>query len=176
MSRRLGLRGILVARHLLALGSFVALVVAVPRTASAQWNTVLTVTGWPLTVTSTTGNDFEAGFVSLGTTSFNVDATSNLFNWFNTRVTSVEVQCVAACPRTGTLSATGIQWRRDDQATWTNLTTAYVEVEERTVQYNGTNDPWSRTMQWRYLLSWTAHPPTAASQFRVRFRLVVSAP
>lgn len=149
---------------------------ASPRAALAQWNTVLTLGGWPLTVTNTTGNDFEAGFVSLGSTTINVNGTSNLLSLFTNRETTVQVQCVAACPRSGTLTASGIQWRRDDQATWTDLTTGYVDVEQRVLTYNGTNDPWQRTMHWRYVLSWTAHPPTAASQFRVRFRLVVAAP
>lgn len=147
-----------------------------PRAASAQWNTVLTLSGWPLTVTSTSGADFAAGAVSLGATGFTVDATTNLFNFFSTRSTTVEVQCVAPCPRSGTTTATGLQWRRDDQATWTNLTTAFVEVEQRTLTFNGANDPWGRTMLWRYQLNWTGNPPAPATQFRIRFRLVVAAP
>ncbi len=147
-----------------------------PASVEAQWQTVLTLTGWPLNVTTTSANDFEAGFVLLGSTTIAVDLTSALFGFFATRSTTVQVQCVAACPRSGSLALTGLQWRRDDQATWTTLTTAYVDIEERTATFNGANDPWSRTLLWRYVLSWTANPPAPASQFRVRFRLVVAAP
>jgi hypothetical protein len=151
---------------------------ALPGRAEAQglWGTGLALTGWPLTVTNTTGNDFEAGFVSLGSTTFSVDGTSNLFNLFTSRLTTVSVQCVAPCPRSGTIPAAGLEWRRDDQATWTPLTNAYVDIEERVLTYGGANDPWGRTMHWRYVLSWTGNPPAAASQYRVRFRLLIAAP
>jgi hypothetical protein len=150
---------------------------ATPRVARAQlFGTQLALSGWPLTVTNTTGNDFEAGAVSLGSTGFTVNATSNLLNLFSNRVTTVSVQCVAPCPRSGTTVATGLQWRRDDQAAWTTLSNAYVDIEQRTLTYNGANDPWGRTLHWRYVLNWTANPPAPASQYRVRFRLLVAAP
>lgn len=149
----------------------------VPAALPAQlWQTNLAVAGWPLTVTTTSGADFEAGFVALGTTTFTVNATSNLFSLRTNRVTTVGVRCVAACPRSGTLALAGLQWRRNDLATWNTLTTAVVTVEQRTLTYNGTNDPWSNSVSWRYLLDWTATPPTAASQFRVQFNLVVTSP
>ena len=148
--------------------------VGAPTQLTAQ-QTVLTLSGWPLTVTSTTGGDFEVGAVSLGSTTFSVDATTNV-PAKSPRSTTVQVQCVPACPRSGTLPLAGLQWRRSDQAAWTTLTTAYADIETRTVTFNGLNDPWSQTVLWRYALSWTANPPTAASQFRLRFRLVVAAP
>lgn len=141
----------------------------------AQWNTSLTIAGWPLTATTTDGAAFEAGGVLLGTTTFTVDATSN-FIFFPNRATTVEVRCVPACPRSGTLPLSGVQWRRNDQAAWTTLTTTFVTVESRTLTFNGANDPWSQSMHWRYALSWTANPPTAASQFRIEYRLTVAAP
>jgi hypothetical protein len=154
-----------------------ALVIAALSTvpAAAQARTSLTVAGWPLTTTTTTAADFEAGAVALGSTSFTVDllATNPPMT---SRVTLVEVQCVPACPRSGTLPLTGLQWRRDDQATWTPLTTAYVAIESRTATFNGANDPWSRTMHWRYALTWAGNPPTAASEFRLRYRLTVTPP
>ncbi len=167
-------------RRLRALGvSLLAglLLAVAPRSAEGQlWGTRLTLTGFPLTVTSTSANDFEAGAVSLGSTTFTVDIVTNLFSLFRNRVTTVSVQCVAPCPFSGATSAAGLQWRRDDQATWTNLTTTYVEIEERTATHNGANDPWGRTLHWRYQLDWTGNPPTPATQYRVRFRLQVAAP
>lgn len=150
-------------------------VVAATRDAGAQRRTSLVISGWPLTATSTSANDFEAGFVLLGATSFTVDAVSNS-PAFTLRSTTVSVQCVPACPRSGTLSLAGVQWRRNDQATWNTLTTAYAPIETRTLSFGGANDPWSQTVQWRYALNWATNGPTAASEFRIRFRLTVAAP
>lgn len=153
-----------------------AALLALPAAAHAQWDTDLALAGWPLAAGGTTANDFQAGFIALGTTSFTVDATRNNGNRFPVRITTVEVQCVAPCPFSGTTVVTGLQWRRDDQATWTALTTAYGAIEQRTLTYGGLNDPWSRSMHWRFALDWATHPPAAATQFRIRYRLVVAAP
>jgi hypothetical protein len=157
-----------------ALALFITLILALAPDAGAQ-NTVLTVTGFPLSVTSTTGADFETGSVSLGTTSFSVNATTNA--GFATRTTTVSVRCSAGnCPNTGTLSLTGLQWRRVDQATWNQLTTTVAAVETRQITFNGANDPWGNSIEWRYLLSWTANPPTAMTRFRIRFQLTTTSP
>jgi hypothetical protein len=155
-----------------------AALLVVPAVAGAQGGrrTSLTMTGWPLTLASTSGNDFEAGFVMLGSTTFTVDATSNSGSQFPNRSTTVEVQCAGGCPESGSLSVGDVQWRRADQVAWTSLTTNFVAIEQRDLVFDGVNDPWGQSMQWRYLLSWTGSPPTAASQFRVRFRLLVTAP
>jgi len=150
------------------------LLVSVSQDAGAQ-RTVLSLSGWPRTVTSTSATDFEAGFVLLGATTFTVDATTNT-PVLTSRSTTVAVQCVPACPRTGTLPLAGVQWRRNDLATWNTLTTAYVPIETRTLVFGGVNDPWTQTLQWRYALNWATNGPTAASQFRIRFRLTVAAP
>lgn len=156
---------------------FFALLVAAlaMRTVEAQARTTLTVSGWPLAAASTSAAEFEAGSVALGSTAFTVDLVATNPP-LTSRSTMVEVQCVPACPRSGTLPLAGLQWRRDDQATWTTLTTAYAIIETRTATFNGTNDPWSRTMLWRYALTWAGNPPTAVSEFRLRFRLTVAPP
>ena len=152
------------------------ILLAMPAIVGAQnWQTVLTLNGWPLTVT-TSVTDFQAGSVALGSTTISVDATTNNNDRFPVRVTTIRVQCVAACPRSGTSTATGLQWRRDDQAAWSDLTTTYVDVETRTVTFNGTNDPWSRIMFWRYLVTWTGNPPATATEYRIMFQMVVAAP
>ncbi len=137
--------------------------------------TVLTTAGWPISAASTTGGDFESGAVSIGTTSFTVDATVNNTGYTN-RTTTVEILCLAPCPSSGTLPLTGLQWRRDDQVTWTTLTTVFVLVETRSLVFGGLNDPWSRSILWRYTLDWTTRPPTAATAFPVQFRMTVTAP
>jgi hypothetical protein len=145
------------------------------RAVEAQARTQLTVAGWPLSATSTSAAEFEAGAVALGSTAFTVDLTDTNKPLGN-RSTTVEVQCVPACPRSGTLPVAGLQWRRDDQATWTALTTTYTIIETRVATWNGVNDPWSRTMFWRYALTWAGNPPTAESEFRISYRLTVAAP
>jgi hypothetical protein len=154
-----------------------AAALAFPRAAAAQLAfTQLSVTGFPLTNTGPSLLDFDAGSVSLGSTTFTVNLTLNLFGNFSPRVTAVNVRCNPACPASGTLPLAGLQWRRADLATWNTLTTAFAPVETRTATFNGTNDPWSNSLFWRYQLSYTGTPPTAATQFNVQFQLQVTAP
>jgi hypothetical protein len=155
----------------------VGLSVLVPAGASAQGGrrTFLYVTGLPVTVTGTTPAQFDAGAVDLGTITFTVDATANNPN-FSPRATTVSVRCFAPCPASGTLTPTGLQWRRGDLGTWNPLTTTFAFVELRNLVFNGVNDPWSNTIQFRYALSWVASPPTPATQFQVELQLVVAAP
>lgn len=145
--------------------------------AQGSRRTNITTTGFPLATTSTSPADFDAGFVAIGSTTFTVDLRTNTGGGgFSPRVTTVNVQCAAPCPASGTASLAGLQWRRADLGVWNTLTTAYVPVESRTATFAGANDPWQNTLFWRYLLSWTGTPPAAASDFYVRLELVVTAP
>ncbi|HKS07560.1 MAG TPA: hypothetical protein VJR92_14755 [Gemmatimonadaceae bacterium] len=147
-----------------------------PVDASARQNTRISLSGFPLQVLTTTGADFEAGFVSLGTTSFSVNATT-LSLLFVNRTATVAVLCDAgSCPNAGALPVSGLQWRRADLATWNTLTTSPVDVETRSMTYGGTNDPWGNSLVWRYLLNWTSNPPAAMTRWRIRFQLTVTAP
>lgn len=138
--------------------------------------TALTVTGLPVTVSNISASDFEAGSRVLGSLTFTVDATSNN-PAFSPRLTTVNVRCFAPCPTTGTLAATGLQWRRGDLAAWNALTTTQTLVETRTVTFGGTNDPWTNSIQFRYLLDWaTTAPTTAPTTFQVEVQLTVAAP
>ena len=138
--------------------------------------TSLAVTGLPVTITNISAADFEAGFRLLGTATFTVDATSNN-PAFSPRLTTVNVRCFAPCPATGPLAAAGLQWRRGDLGTWNTLTTTQTLVETRTVTFGGANDPWTNTIQFRYLLDWgTTAPSTAPTTFQVELQLTVAAP
>jgi len=156
-----------------SLALLAALTALAPRAAAAQ-TIRLTLNGWPLTAPATDGAAFEAGFVLIGTTSFTVDVTVPGLR----RATTVQVECRGGCPQNGggNLPLTGLQWRRADQSGWTTLTEDYVDIETRNVNFLLENDPWSQTMYWRYLLDWTANPPSPNSTFRIRFRLLVTAP
>lgn len=138
--------------------------------------TQLTITGFPLTVASTTIAQFDAGAILIGNTTFTIDLRTNTgAGGFSPRVTTVQVNCLAPCPATGTLPVGSLQWRRSDLAAWTPLTMAPTTIETRTGVFNGANDPWSNSMQWRYVPTWVDTPPGSAS-FRIQYRLVVTAP
>ena len=152
-----------------------SIVVPVEAYAQGGRRTFLYVTGLPFTVTGTTPAMFDAGAVILGTVTFTVDATANT-PAFSPRATTVNVRCFAPCPATGTLASAGLQWRRGDLSAWNPLTTTFNLVELRNLVYNGVNDPWSNTIQFRYALAWATTPPTPATQFQVELQLVVAAP
>lgn len=168
------------ARRSGLVGLVAGLLAAASAPAAAQnQRTSLTVTGLPLSVTSTVADDFEAGFVSLGTFTFTVDLTTNAGRppGFVDRVTTVAVRCGSPCPTSGTLPVGALQWRRGDQVTWTPLSTAWADVETRAATFNGSNDPWSNTVAWRYLVSWTGSPPTALpTTWQLELQLTVTAP
>lgn len=148
------------------------------RELDAQGNrrTNITITGFPLTVPSTTIAQFDAAAIIIGNTTFTIDLRTNTgAGGFSPRVTTVRVNCLAPCPTTGTLPVGGLQWRRTDLATWNALSTTPVVVEARTAAFNGANDPWSNSMQWRYAANWTTTAP-GTSSFRIQYELVVTAP
>lgn len=150
-----------------------AVAIVAPLAAGAQ-RVRLTLSGFPLQVATTTGADFDAGSVALGSMSFTADMTTGIP--LIPVATTVSVYCDAPCPQSGSLPAAGLQWRRADLATWNTLTTSPTLVETRNVTFLGANDPWGNTVAWRYLLSWTANPPTAETRWRIRFQLTTSAP
>lgn len=138
--------------------------------------TVLTISGLPLAAANPTATDFDNGSVSVGSSSFSVDLTTNAGGGFPVRVTTVQVRCQSPCPNSGTLPLASLQWRRADLGTWNTLTTTFVTVETRTATFGGTNDPWSNSVFWRYNLSWTTRPPVADTEYWIDFQLVVTAP
>jgi hypothetical protein len=140
----------------------------------AQQINLSTASALPFTVTTTDGGHFEQGFVFIGSITYTVDVINNN----NTlKSSTVQIQCSGTCPRSGTLPLAGLQWNRADQpGVWNTLTTAYASIEQKNIQRNVLNDPWGNTLNFRYVLSWTGTPPTAVTQYRIRFRLVIANP
>lgn len=164
-------------RLLCVVGVVALAAIAMPRRAQAQFYfTQLTVSGFPLTNTGPAVLDFEAGSVALGATDFSVNLILNFFGSFSPRVTTVAVRCNTPCPASGVAPVASLQWRRSDLAAWNSITTSFVNIETRTATFSGTNDPWGNTLFWRYLLSYTGSPPTAATQFNIQYQLTVTAP
>ncbi|HRQ78083.1 MAG TPA: hypothetical protein PLY94_05740 [Gemmatimonadaceae bacterium] len=157
----------------------VLLVTLFSATLQAQGNrrTQMTVTGFSLTASGTTVADFDAGAITLGSTNFNVNLTTNSgAGGFSPRRTRVSVRCLTPCPNSGSAPLAGLQWRRADLAAWNTLTTSFVLVEERVAAYNGANDPWQNSMAWRYQLSYTGTPERPVTRFRIQYQLQVTAP
>ncbi|HRN52304.1 MAG TPA: hypothetical protein PK788_02350 [Gemmatimonadaceae bacterium] len=164
-------------RAAICLVGLLMLAAAAPRRADAQFNfTQMSISGFPLTQTGTSVADFDAGAITLGTTTFTVDLTLNIFIGFSPRVTTVRVRCATPCPASGSAAASRLEWRRINLATWNVLTTSFVDVETRTASYNGSNDPWSNSIAWRYRLGYTDTPASTATQFNIQFQLQVTAP
>lgn len=136
--------------------------------------TSLTTSGLPLAVVSTTGADFDAGFVLLGSSTFTVEGTGRTKDF--PRTTTVQIGCGVPCPATGTAALNALQWRRDDQVTWTTVGTGFTTIEARAMLADGTDNTWGRTLFWRYVLDWTTTPPATDTQFLIDFQLVVTSP
>jgi len=158
-------------RVLLALA---LLVIGSPALVAGQ-RISLTVTGFPITFPTPTGADFAAGYIeSPAPTTFTVDALTGSVQLL--RTTTVSVRCRTPCPATGSKPAGTLQWRRADQATWHTLTTTDTPVETRQVQRMRSNDPWSNSIYWRFLLDWGSDPPGPLSRFDIIVTLTVTSP
>lgn len=131
----------------------------------------LTVSGFPLLDSETAIADLETGSISMGSTSFTVDLVSSAGGQYTNRYTNVEILCAAPCP----VDVTRLQWRRADSGTWNALSaTTWASVEIRLATFNGTNDPWSQTIFWRYMVDWENTPPAPALEYRIQYRLTAT--
>jgi hypothetical protein len=124
------------------------------RPAPAQ--VTLTVTGAPVTIPGPVLADYNAGFVIDPT---GVSWTVNVTGGAATSRTSI-ISIRSTSANFGGGKALGdLQWRRSDLAAWNSVTGVDVTIESRPIKKNGINDPWSNSMFFRSLLSWTADPP-----------------
>jgi len=134
------------------------LALLVPVQVRAQQAT-LTLISAPATLSTPTAADYNAGFV-VGLTG--ITFTVDLAGGANTpRTTIVSIRSTAT-----TMGATkpigDLQWRRADLGTWNSVTTNNVVVQTVT-PFRRNDPPWSNTIFFRALLSWTADPPGSYS-------------
>ena len=158
------------------LGGLLTLIAMVHAPAEAQ-RTALTVSGFPVAFTTPTAAELTAGSVTSSTaTMFVVDATTGTIG---NRTTTVWIRCQTPCPASGTKPASTLRWRRADLATWNPITTTDVMVESRVVVYNiligGSNDPWSNSIYWQFLVDWTNDSP-GSNTFNIIMTLTVTYP
>lgn len=159
----------------------IASALAMPSPAGAQGplQTTLDVVGFPLTFNTPTAVDFAAGFIMSSTPiTFTVDAQTGTTAQ---RTATVSIRCAAPCPAQGTKSGSSLHWRRADLGNWNTLTTVDALVESRLMFRGlpppGSNDPWSNSLYFQFLLDWMADVASATpNRFDVIMTLTVTAP
>jgi hypothetical protein len=121
--------------------------------------TDLTLAGAVITLPAPTAADYINGFVNSATgVTFTVDATTGN----QSHTTTVLIRATSA-NLGGGKPIGDLQWRRSDLATWNSITAVNTQVEQRVQVRNGTNDPWTNTIFFRMLLSWTTTAPATYS-------------
>jgi len=128
---------------------------ASPLAAQGNPRTDLTLAGATITFPAPTAADYDNGFVNSTTgVTFTVDATTGN----QSHTTTVSIRATSANLGNGKALA-DLEWLRSDLATWNGITSTDVQVEQRVQVRNGLNDPWTNTIFFRMLLSWTADAP-----------------
>ena len=148
------------ARRLLSVSTTGAALLALALSASslAAQKTILTPTGAAVTFTPPTAADYVAGHVDAATgVTFAITTQTG-----TSRTTTIAIRSTSANLGGGKVLG-DLQWRRSDLATWNSITLTDAQVEQRIVVRNGLNDPWSNTIFFRMLLSWTTDAPATYS-------------
>ena len=115
----------------------------------------LALAGNVITFPAPTAVDYNAGFINSTGVTFTVNSTQS---GGGSATTTIAIKSTSANLGSGKVLA-DLQWRRSDLATWNTITLVNVNVEARSVTFNGLNDPWSNTIFFRMLLSWTKDIP-----------------
>jgi hypothetical protein len=148
------------ARRLLSVSTNGAFLLALALFASpvAAQRTILTLSGAAVTFPGPTAADYIAGFVDAATgVTFTLNAQTG-----TSRTTTIAIRSSSANLGGGKVIG-DLEWRRSDLATWNSITITDAQVEQRVVVRNASNDPWSNTIFFRMLLSWTTDAPATYS-------------
>lgn len=139
--------------------ALVALALVASTAAAQNPRTTLTLATPTINFPSPTAADYVAGFVnSSNGVTFTVDAT----NGNQSHTTTILIRATSASLGGGKVIG-DLQWRRSDLTGWTSIAATDVQVEQRVQVRNGLNDPWSNTIFFRMLLSWTTDAPATYS-------------
>ena len=124
----------------------------------AAQKTILTLAGPTITFNAPTAADYIAGYINSPTgVTFTINAQTGA-----SRTTKVSIRSLSANLGGGKVIG-DLQWRRSDLAAWNSMTLIDAQVEQRVQVRNGANDPWSNTVFFRMLLSWTTDAPATYS-------------
>jgi hypothetical protein len=145
-----------------------ALTVALPGSAQVS----LTLTGAPAVFPAPAVADYDNGAVNDPT---GITFTVNITGGSGANRTTIVSVRSSSASLGGGKPLSDLQWRRSDLAAWTALTNADATIESRPVKKNGLNDPWSNTVFFRMLLSWTGDAPGTYSSGLI-FTLTVTTP
>ena len=127
-------------------------------TVAAQRLTFLVTGGSPVAFPNATEAAYDAGFV--GATAM-LGISMDLLGGGGGGVSRTGILSIRASSAVmgGTKPIGDLQWRRSDLATWNSLTTSNVVVQSMTMQRNTLNDPWTNSIAFRTLLSWSSDGP-----------------
>jgi hypothetical protein len=148
------------ARKVLSVSTSVAVLLALALFASplAAQKTILTLGGGTVTFAAPTAADYIAGYVDAATgVTFTLSAQTGA-----SRTTTVAIRSSSANLGGGKVIG-DLQWRRSDLANWNSISLSDAQVEQRIMVRNGSNDPWTNTIFFRMLLSWTTDAPATYS-------------
>lgn len=132
----------------------------------------ITLSGAPNVFPAPAVTDYDAGFVNNPT---GITFTISVTGGGPKQHTTIVSLRSSSASLGGSKPLSDLQWRRADLATWNVITATDATVESRTVQDKKVNDPWSNTVFFRMLLSWTGDPPGTYSAGLV-FTLTVTTP
>jgi hypothetical protein len=136
----------------------ISLALALFASPLAAQKTILTLAGGTITFPAPTAADYIAGFVNSSTgATFTLNAQKGA-----SRTTTVSIRSLSATLGNGKVIG-DLQWRRSDLATWNSITLTDAQVERRVQVRNGLNDPWSNTVFFRMILTWTTDAPATYS-------------
>jgi hypothetical protein len=144
------------ARRLLSVSTSGPILLALVLFASpvTAQKTILTLTGGTVTFPAPTAADYVAGFVDAATgATFTLSAQTGTL-----RTTTIAIRSSSANLGGGKVIG-DLQWRRSDLANWNSITLTDAQVEQRIVIRGISNDPWSNTIFFRMVLSWTTDAP-----------------
>ena len=152
-------RGRTLLGHSTSVAVSLALVLFTSPLGAQNPKTDLTLAGATITFPAPTAADYVNGYVNSSTgVTFTVDATTGN----QSHTTTILIRATSANLGGGKVIG-DLQWRRSDLATWNGITGTDVQVEQRVQVRNGANDPWTNTIFFRMLLSWTSDAPATYS-------------
>ena len=136
----------------------IAAAFAVSATLDAQ-QTTMTLSGGTVTFPAPTATDYNAGWINSTTgVTYTIASKGKKAN----RTATVSILSTSTSLGSGKVIA-DLQWRRSDLTTWNSIMLTDADVEQKPMSTTGTNDPFSNTIFFRMLLSWTADAPATYS-------------
>ncbi len=132
----------------------ISLALALWASPLAAQKTILTLAGGTITFNAPVAADYIAGYIDSPTgATFSLSAQTGA-----SRTTTVSIRSTSASLGGGKVIG-DLQWRRSDLAAWNSITLTDAQVEQRILVRGALNDPWSNTIFFRMLLTWTTDAP-----------------